>query len=1305
MSKIDKLSILGVRSFDNQRSETIQFFTPLTLIVGYNGSGKTTIIECLKYATTGDLPPNSKGGAFIHDPKLCGEREVLAQVKLSFKGTNGAKMVSTRNLQLTVKKTARSQKTLEGSLLMIKDGERLAVSSRVAELDQLMPQYLGVSKAILDNVIFCHQDESLWPLSEPSVLKKKFDEIFEAMKYTKAIENIKVLRKKQNEELGKMKIIEQHAKEDKDKGDRAEKKSRELADQIEDLRAQTHELSDSIKTATQKSEDAWNAASKFEMIIAQLQGKRSEAQYKQANVDELKQSIKRIMHETDDELQTMLDQHDEQVRSVEGDMKTQENHYHELTTAIGQARDQLGLKQSEHGRFEGAKERYGQQLEHRTKLVKDTAGRHSIRGFDGDLDGEKVQDFMERITKMARDQNAAFERARRESQQELRQAQLALNALNDRKTALNQNRENSKGQILANDRKLVEQQASLDQIDFDEGMRARLQASAEDLEARFKQASTEFQSANWDKQIRDTEVELQALKSRAMLLKDELFQVHQRAEGSAQVDVLKKQLKEAQGSLDTMKGAHRDRLNKHLGQAWEEGDLEAVYQRTVDEQNKTVKDAELRRETANTEYKEVEFKMSSANKDLDRKQQELKAASKTILDLIDGEDPAEYPDVVRDVQLSRDTARSDMEGFANLRTYYEQCQKFMADRDCCKLCERSFRTDKERGTFNEKLRKFLSKNDQKDLEQETKEREEELVQLNAISSTYETWKRLSSAEINNVEQEISRLKPRRDALLEQVEDQDAMIGELYSVKREIESLSKTVQTVLKYQSDVSRSEKSLQEIAAKQSQSQQGKSLDDIKTESDEVDSRMNTVQGSLAKLTTDRERSRAALTDLQLELRDVKTKLDKADYQLKEKNALGAALEELSGSSKSQRDTIKAIEKELQELAPQISQAGAKCDDIAARGDEKERDLQGAAKALDSSVSELRLAEREINAFLDAGGPQQVSRSKRDMDNLSNEIQRLEADKTKLTRTINALKEKMTNQEGVRDGIWQNLKYRRDQRALTQLKHEISELESNNVETDRDHHQAEADRWQTERNRLAAEQASLMGQMKSKDDLLAQLLNDWNTDYKDAAYKYKEAHIKVEATRAAVEDLGRYGGALDKAIMKYHGLKMEAINRIIEELWKRTYQGTDVDTILIRSDSENLKGNKSYNYRVCMVKQDVEMDMRGRCSAGQKVLASIIIRLALAECFGVDCGLIALDEPTTNLDRDNIQALAQSLHDIIRQRRAQSNFQLIVITHDEDFLKAMQCQDFCDEYYRVSRDERQKSAIDKQSILEVLRD
>ena len=38
----------------------------------------------------------------------------------------------------------------------------------------------------------------------------------------------------------------------------------------------------------------------------------------------------------------------------------------------------------------------------------------------------------------------------------------------------------------------------------------------------------------------------------------------------------------------------------------------------------------------------------------------------------------------------------------------------------------------------------------------------------------------------------------------------------------------------------------------------------------------------------------------------------------------------------------------------------------------------------------------------------------------------------------------------------------------------------------------------------------------------------------------------------------------------------------------------------------------------------------------GQKVLASVVIRLALAEAFSINCGILTLDEPTTNLDYKN---------------------------------------------------------------------
>lgn len=73
-------------------------------------------------------------------------------------------------------------------------------------------------------------------------------------------------------------------------------------------------------------------------------------------------------------------------------------------------------------------------------------------------------------------------------------------------------------------------------------------------------------------------------------------------------------------------------------------------------------------------------------------------------------------------------------------------------------------------------------------------------------------------------------------------------------------------------------------------------------------------------------------------------------------------------------------------------------------------------------------------------------------------------------------------------------------------------------------------------------------------------------------------------------------------------------------------------------------------------------------CSAGQKVLACLIIRLALAETFCLNCGILALDEPTTNLDAANSAALAEALTDIMNARREQASFQLIIITHDIKF-------------------------------------
>jgi DNA repair protein RAD50 len=61
----------------------------------------------------------------------------------------------------------------------------------------MIPGLLRISRAVLDNVIFCHQEDACWPLSQGSELKKRFDAIVESTRYTKALEAIIKERKQQ----------------------------------------------------------------------------------------------------------------------------------------------------------------------------------------------------------------------------------------------------------------------------------------------------------------------------------------------------------------------------------------------------------------------------------------------------------------------------------------------------------------------------------------------------------------------------------------------------------------------------------------------------------------------------------------------------------------------------------------------------------------------------------------------------------------------------------------------------------------------------------------------------------------------------------------------------------------------------------------------------------------------------------------------------------------------------------------------------------------------------------------------------
>lgn len=1303
MSTIDRMMILGVRAFSTRNGETIRFEPPLTIVAGQNGSGKTTIIECLKFATTGMLPPGSKlQGAFIHDPGLEGEREVMAQVKLQFHAPNGTRLVATRSLQLTVKKATRSQKTLEALLLMDRHGQKTTLSTRVAELDQQVPNYLGASTSLLENVIFCHQEDSLWPLAESSVLKKKFDDIFEAAKYTRAVDELKKIRKKHREDLGRLEEVQNSAKKDRTRARTVQRKCEALQAEIEGLREQSSELQHKMNAAKARADAAEKDSEQFSNIVGELSGLKRQAEGLEGRITDLEKNLKET-DESDEWLENALTEFDVTLVRYEQDKQNKLSEYNELVEEYNNLKGQHTDKLTIRGQLVQSQQDHNAQIEERRQLIQQAASKHKIRGYDNLDDEDKVEDFLFKIRKIRKDKITALDKASRETDAEKQEGQTVINQLRHRKDALQYEKDTAKRIIADNDRDIGEVQKQINQIKADEGSKAVIETQIEELRNRLGVIRGSLQGSDLDSKLAQSEAELNMLEQTASKLENELIQGTQRAGELAQLTHLQQQVKESKRSFNTMTEAHGRAISSLIGE-WSSETLENDFERAqLDAKNELV-ETERQRDMISRELDRNLDRQRNLKDDLKRKKEQARHHEDTVKQAIDAEID-DFEESLRNAQFRLESARDTAKGLGGLADWFEKVLDTAADRHACRLCERPFKSvdDPALKRFKAKVEGLIKKASTEESKAELDEAVEDHKRISNVAVSYESWKNVVNDVVPVMEREVQQLDIEHDKLLTRVESHDAQVDAKRAVVRELENISKIVSNILKTQCQVHELTSKVEDITSRQSQSGGLQTLEDIKDAIEANKDKISAARKTLKRLQDERSSNERDEHNIELQLGQRNTEMAGVDAQLKDKARLVAQMEKCRNTIQKQRGMIDKLDRDIQKLDPELAAAEERQEELKRQIHKRLQELQEEVDAIGDSANALEHITRPIQAYRDRGDEARLVSTARDIKSYEQQMEGLDTRKTQVTKAINKLDKQLQDSEHVKRHYDENLSYRRNVRALKNVRAEIEQLESKDAHIDRDRLLEDHRRQMEIYHEFSARREGVVGEMKVKDQQLGELWEEYQTDLKDAALRYKEAHIKFETTKAAVEDIGRYGTALDRAIMKYHAIKMEEVNNIINELWQRCYQGSDIDTIAIKSEAEAKATTKTHSYRVVMLKRDVELDMRGRCSAGQKVLASIIIRLALAECFSKDCAVIALDEPTTNLDKDNIEALANALHEIIQARKEQKNFQLIVITHDEAFLSRIRCGDFTDHYYRVSRDKDDNSIIEKTSILEMM--
>ena len=197
MTVLHKLQISGIRTFrpnpPDIEHQTITFDEPITVITGENGTGKTTIIESLKVAIKGGIKNCPE---LISNIDIWSMNEVRAEIVCEFESADHKFYRVTVNPVL-----AKNQRNAKGEQLKTgecqvfirnPDGSEERHEIPTNDIENRIPGYFSVSVPMIENVIFCHQDNSCWPIDDKdSELKAKFDLIFGAEKYKLAVKNLK----------------------------------------------------------------------------------------------------------------------------------------------------------------------------------------------------------------------------------------------------------------------------------------------------------------------------------------------------------------------------------------------------------------------------------------------------------------------------------------------------------------------------------------------------------------------------------------------------------------------------------------------------------------------------------------------------------------------------------------------------------------------------------------------------------------------------------------------------------------------------------------------------------------------------------------------------------------------------------------------------------------------------------------------------------------------------------------------------------------------------------------------------------
>ena len=1358
-------------------------------------------------ATAGSLPPlSSNGKTFINDPKITGNTETKASIKLKFVTPRNKDVLIVRNFQLSMKKNKYEFKRLEQVLKSINsNGELVTINSTCMDTDKQVPLLMHASKAILENVIFCHQEEINWPFSESGNLKKVFDEIFDTAKYTKALEDLKEVLKKFKEKTKDTKNQLELIQKDVDNYKRIQKNVEFSETKINELTMIGEKLDDEYQDKKKDLEKLLN----IEKQYTQYQNGVNMAKTKR---DEKMIQMKNILDDpifedftTDETIYHNYIKNYQENEKIKKEGASQSNEKHNKLIFLREEIAKVNKKKSDIEKNMIKKEQtYKNFVQNKKDILIELKNMNEFEEINTlTLESMSNNEIMSILNKyksdLITDENTLDEKLKQfiskvtEKENELQvNKQLYENKIKDI-DGLNQQKD-----------ELVKM---LNNIDFNSQKLSEIEKNLQNEEKKL--STINFDIKQWQNNI----LALENSSSEIKLKKNNLGL--QNLEEKTDFTMLKFQIEK----LKQMNGTYNKSIVEYIKiitKINQTFNVNLIYDKThiCSNINEIISFIESKKKNIIEEKQKIRESNLRINLEIEQNNEIINKKKKYIEQI-----KSEKNNLISQIQKKfkehgiNFEDSNDLSQIYNLKAYVEKeisnndkiinngnfesdflndFINYIKENQKCKICKSTLDNEfinelceekkKEIDNINSNLeenKKNLTNNTKiltlinnfsdtfsklKNVSEELNKEESNVNEINfkikelihkktefENSSKTKNELLLSMEEITNnksTDENIYKLKNLKEEIILQIKDLCNHLGfpcteepEINETVEIIVKMGDTVNQVLEMNKElISNGNKinelnhnitdKLNEIPAidiniKKLQSEKSEILalkdeNEIKKRIKYIDDQINLQNGEKLNLENERENSKKLLMILnekkktfekvynekKTNIKLIQEKL--SQWLIKNKyiyDELYKSLKEeittknINSGNTSNNSNNTNIFNDNTNNSDNVDHEGLKpiiqedFDDLLMDLEEEDGNKVKKINKGNNNANNKNSKDNFDNLNLDNLYEQQINDLNKQKNALDSQLMLFNKELEELSGEAKEI-EDQKKQEQIKKNIYNNnyilFKIKTDLVKLEQFikEHEGKLKDGSKLAT-----------IKVTLTKKVEELSNTINKNIGKIEELKSNLNRLTTELKNGTYtniekKYNKLKLNYIASIQTQKEIENYYEALDQSLLKYHGKRMEEINKLINYYWSMTYKGKDIKGIEIKSDFEKSAKTRNYNYRIVFFTAGGNgLDMRGRCSAGQKILASIIIRLALAETFCNNCGILCLDEPTTNLDEDNSKSLAKALREIIQSRSEDQNFQLIVITHDPVFVDLLG-SDYCDNFWHVTKNKENFSTL-----------